>query len=400
MLKEADRLENLRSYDILDSIDDASFDQLVKLASMICGTSMAMICFVDENRLWLKATAGFEGYKELPRNQTFCTEAIKGQELLEIPDATKHPVFKDYPYVLSGGVSFYAGHPLRSKEGHNLGVICVFDKNPSKLNLAQKEALESLSKQVIELTELRKMNTDLTLAKKRIEDQQELLINKARLQTVGELAGGVCHQINNPLAIIVGRAMILRSLLKQKLPADQELFKELDLIDQTSSRVSTILKSLRVYAKDLGTNKTYSSLNEVLDDAMTLIRGKLVDSQVKFQYEKSDDHQLYMNKNQVSQVFLDLLNNAIEALEESTVKNISLAVEGDDQQVTITISDSGKGVRPEEEAKIFEPFFTTKTRHFGIGLSNAKNFIAQNKGEILLISRKNPTIFQIKFSKT
>lgn len=398
--KETRRLEKLKSYNILDTKIDPSFDKIAKLASAICQTPIALISLIDHDRQWFKSAIGLEGVEETPRNISFCTYTIQNHIIMEIRDTLKDPRFMNNPLVLNNPkIRFYAGAPLTSPDGHNLGTLCVIDHKPNALNESQLEALKILALQVVELMELRKSNEDLIAAKKTLEDQQHLLINKARLQTIGELAGGVCHQINNPLAIIVGRSMILRSQLKQKLPEETEMLKELDVIDQTSQRVSGILKSLRMYSKDLGNDVSETTLTELLDDALTLMKGKLMKEKIELNLIKDTDAKLLVNKNQIGQVILDILSNSIEAMEESENKKIDLVVSADETNVYLKVSDTGKGIRQEDRDRIFEPFFTTKGRHFGVGLSNAVNFVRQHRGELKLLSLKNPTTFELQIPR-
>lgn len=399
--RETQRIEKLKSYEILDSSHDPSFDNIARLASAICHTPIALISLLDENRQWFKSMIGLEGISETPRRISFCTFTIQGKAILEIQDATKDERFRTNPLVLDDPkIRFYAGAPLTSPDGYNLGTLCVIDKKPNQLSSSQLEALKILSDQVVELMELRKTNKELKEAKKLLEEQQQLMINTARLQTIGELAGGVCHQINNPLAIITGRSMILRSIIKNKLPGDDEVLKELDVIDQTSHRVSGILKALRMYSKDLGSQISEASVLDIVEDVLTLLKSKLVKENVTITVNKGIDPKVLVNKNQISQILIDIINNSIEALEETKDKTIEIEISTDKNNVLLLISDSGKGIRVEDKDKIFEPFFTTKGRHFGVGLSNAQNFVKQNKGTLKLKSLSNPTSFELQIPKS
>jgi two-component system NtrC family sensor kinase len=391
---EQERLETLEAYRVLDTLPEEEFDRLAKLASYICGTPIALISLIDKDRQWFKSNVGLEGVTETPLEVSFCNHAIHQQNVFEVKDALTDDRFKNNPLVKGDpNIRFYAGAPLKTPDGVMIGSLCVIDNKPHALTPEQTEALKTLSSQVIELLELRKANHQLA-------EQHQLLVNKARLQSIGELAGGVCHQINNPLAIIVGRSMILRSQLRQKLPEDQEVLKELDVIDQTSQRVSGILKALRMYAKDFGNLISEQSVNEIVDDAMTLMKSKLITEKVNLNYVRGDDVRAMINKNQISQVILDLLNNAIEAMEESSSKELTVQINADDKNIHLLVTDTGKGIRAEDGEKIFEPFFSTKSRHFGVGLSNARNFINQHKGQIQLLKIKNPTQFKVTLPKS
>ena len=397
---EEKRLEALKRYKILDTGVDPHFDHLTKLASLICGTPIALISLVDSDRQWFKSCVGLSA-NETPRNISFCTYAIQGNEVMEVKDTFMDERFNMNPFVTGDpNIRFYAGSPLKTPDGYNLGTLCVIDTEPKQLTKDQIEALDILSDQVVELMELRRATYELQSAKKQLEDQHQILINKARLQSIGELAGGVCHQINNPLAIIVGRSMILRSQLKQKLPEDKDVQKELDVIDQTSQRVSGILKSLRMYAKDFGEEKHEARICEIVEDAITLLKSRFTVSQIAFNYSNNSNSIVRINKNQISQLVLDLINNSLDAMEESPVKNLKLDLSEDDRHVILTVTDSGEGVKPGDEENIFKPFFTTKSRHFGVGLSNAVNFLDQHKGSIKLLKLESPTTFQVKIPKS
>lgn len=391
---EQARLESLRSYGVLDTSPEEAFDKLAKLAAYICQTPIALISLIDKDRHWFKSNIGFGTSKELKRDTAFCDHVLKEQDFFQVEDSHLDDRFKDNSLVKGdSNIRFYAAAPLVTPDGYNIGTLSVIDHKPRKLTAEQAGALKTLAEQVIDLFELRKANNQLS-------EQHQLLINKARLQTIGELAGGVCHQINNPLAIIVGRSMILRSQLKQKLDQDPEVLKELDVIDQTSQRISGILKALRMYAKDFGNEVTVNSVNEIVDDAMTLIKGKLTAQKVTLHYERGEEARAMMNKNQISQVVIDLLNNAVEAMEEVQSKDLTVEIKADEKDIHLVVTDTGKGIRDEESDKIFEPFFSTKNRHFGVGLSNARNFMNQHKGQIQLLKKKNPTQFIVTIPKS
>lgn len=397
---EEEKLENLRSYNIPDTGVEENYQNITKLAAAICQAPIALINLIDSDRQGFKSM-GLEGVPETPGNISFCTRAIEENDILIIEDASEDERFKHNPLVTGDPfIRFYAGAQIRTQEGSTLGTLCVIDQRPGKLSDQQKEALKILAQQVSDLLILRRVNSDLVSAKKALEEQQELLINKARHQTIGELAGGVCHQINNPLAIIVGRSMILRSQIKQRVPDNEDFLKELDVIDQTSKRVSGILKALRTYSREMGSDFSEANILEVIEDAMTLMRGKLISSKVELTFEGKGEIFLQMNKNQIGQVILDLVSNSIESMKDSSEKRILLKVEERINDVIITVEDTGEGISEDIRKKIFNPFFSTRPQHFGVGLSNARSLVLQHKGEIKVVSLKNPTVFEVKIPKS
>lgn len=155
-LDEPDRLAALRRYDILDTPAEQAYDDLTLLASHICGTGMALISLVDDERQWFKSRLGLE-LRETSRDVAFCAHAIAGRETMVVPDAARDHRFAFNPLVLEDPeIRFYAGAPLRTPEGHALGTLCVLDRKPHKLGPEQRRALEALSRQVMAQLELRR----------------------------------------------------------------------------------------------------------------------------------------------------------------------------------------------------------------------------------------------------
>ena len=146
---EKERLKALDGYDIMDSLDEAEFDRLTKLASLICGVPIALVSLVDENRQWFKSKVGLDA-PETPRDISFCQYAIVGDELFQVEDATKDKRFKDNPLVTDApDIKFYAGYPLLDPNGFALGTLCVIDRKPKKLDANEIIALELLSQEVV-----------------------------------------------------------------------------------------------------------------------------------------------------------------------------------------------------------------------------------------------------------
>lgn len=168
---EVDRLAVLARYDILDTPAEQEYDDIVLLASQICGTPMAVVSLVDRDRQWFKAKVGVEG-SETPREESFCAHAIlKPNETLVVNDATADERFSDNPNVTGGlGVKFYAGAPLVTRERLALGTLCVFDDKPRELNIQQLAALEALARQLSLRIEMRRTSALLREANEKLEN--------------------------------------------------------------------------------------------------------------------------------------------------------------------------------------------------------------------------------------
>jgi len=152
---ERGRLRALHDLDILDTPPEPDFDDIARLAAMICGTPMSLVSLVDNDRQWFKARVGFD-VEATPRDESFCAHAILGRGLMVVADARADIRFADNPYVRrEPGVRFYAGAPLVTSDGHALGALCVVDAVPRRLTVVQLRALRALARQVTGQLELR-----------------------------------------------------------------------------------------------------------------------------------------------------------------------------------------------------------------------------------------------------
>jgi diguanylate cyclase (GGDEF)-like protein/PAS domain S-box-containing protein len=175
---EIERLIVLKQYRILDTASEQSFDDITKLASLICGTPIALISLLDENRQWFKSTIGLDA-TETPRNISFCGHAILGDDIFEISNALEDERFFDNPLVNGQpNIRFYAGMPLITENGYALGTLCVIDQATRQLSVDQHDSLKILGRQVVAQIENR-----MSLLK--IEDMTELLENTGRMAKVG-----------------------------------------------------------------------------------------------------------------------------------------------------------------------------------------------------------------------
>ena len=153
---ETDRLAALYALDILDSPAEQDFDDIVKLASNVCGAPMSLVSLLDSDRQWFKARIGTD-LTGTDRDISFCAHAVLGRDLLVVPDATKDARFADNPMVdQEGGIRFYAGAPLVTTDGFALGALCVIDREPRRLDIEQLQALRALARQATSQMELRR----------------------------------------------------------------------------------------------------------------------------------------------------------------------------------------------------------------------------------------------------
>ncbi len=190
---EADRLAALYELHVLDTAPENDFDDIVKLASTVCGVPMSLVGLIDIDRQWFKAKIGTD-LAEIPRDLSFCGHAILGRDVLVVPDTHQDPRFAGNPTVAQhGGVRFYAGAPLITSDGFALGTLSVLDAQPRTLDTEQVQALRALARQVTSQLELRRYATALANTTARL---QELERRK------DDLAGLVGGELRAPLRLM------------------------------------------------------------------------------------------------------------------------------------------------------------------------------------------------------
>ncbi|MBC85872.1 MAG: hypothetical protein CL677_01740 [Bdellovibrionaceae bacterium] len=192
---EEERLSELESYHILDTEEEEIYNSIVKIASYICETPIALISLVDKERQWFKARVGLDA-TETDRSLAFCAHAIQQEKIFEVSDSRVDERFQDNPLVTaSPNIVFYAGAPISTSSGHNLGTLCVIDSKPKQLSKEQQDLLTSLSQQVSQNFELRRAKKELMKANQILEDFSYKLSHD--LQTPLRHITAYCELIEN-----------------------------------------------------------------------------------------------------------------------------------------------------------------------------------------------------------
>lgn len=247
--------------------------------------------------------------------------------------------------------------------------------------------------------------TDKIFMEEKLENERVKSINASKLAAIGTLAGEIGHEINNPITIISSLTYMIREMMKEKKLTERFLTEKLDKMDSTINRVTSIVKSLKNLSRK-STNESHGpcSLREIFSDVLSLTDLKLNKQNIKLIFDRKNpvlDYQLDCYQIQFSQVLINLLSNAADALQGLPSPWIEISFRKSEDSLFINIKDSGKGVSDELRERVFEPFFTTKElgQGTGLGLSISKNIVEAHGGQIFIAPKSEGSCFSIKLPK-
>ena len=397
---EAQRLEALYEYNILDSMPEVSYDDLTRLAASICGCPFSIITFVDQDRQWFKSIKGLNA-KQTPREGGFCAHAIMETVFFTVEDATHDDRFRKHPLV-SGhpNIRFYAAAPIVVGNAYNIGVICVIDDKPRKLQPNQIEALKALSRLVGVLLENRKQHNALKEAFNFRKDVEEQLIYSSKMSALGEMSASVAHEINNPTAIILGNISKIKKYLNYENMNLVEIEKKISKIEIAAVRVAKIVKGLGTFSRNSDDDQMVkANISNIVSETIDLFQEQLRTNNVQFDFEIQTDLYIECKPAQISQVLINLLSNACDAVQKLPEKWVKLILKEVDEEkenfVKIIVIDSGEGVPEVISNKMMEPFFTTKEigKGTGLGLSISLGIAQDHCGSLSLDHNSKNTAF-------
>ena len=241
--------------------------------------------------------------------------------------------------------------------------------------------------------------TEKVEREREIEHQRQALVHSARLASLGEMAGGIAHEINNPLGIIMGTAGHLKLHMRRQGIQDELLEEGFDRIEETVRRISSIIRGLRNFSRD-ASDEDFKAvrISDIVQETLELTREKVKNNNVDLQCSMDVDAIISCQPVQISQVIMNLLINSMHAVSSLEEKWISIEAEQTtDGYLKLKITDSGKGISPEHQSKIMEPFYTTKPvgQGTGLGLSISAGIIKTHNGTLDLNAQSPNTQFVI-----
>ena len=378
---EKERMAQLFQYNIFDAFTEKDYDDITLLAAAICKTPVSLITLVDNKKQWFLSKRGTE-QSQTEREYAFCAHAInKPHEIMVVPDSRKDKRFEGNPLVKNDPhVIFYTGVPLVNPEGFALGTLCVIDHKPRELNDEQVSALKVLAKQVTNMLEIRKMNVSLEKARNELE---------IRNKELEQFASVLSHDIKSPLtSIIIAKQILQDETMVHSDDTDANWF---NIIQKSAEKINSIVNGVLAYYKgdSFSQHLEKNNLTKLISSLIPVLPAA---KKVEINYPQNGPI-VFVNKTQLEQIFLNLLNNSIRYNDKETVK-INIDFREGDSHYIFSVSDNGIGIAKDDYKKIFHLFTSlpsmdeTLSKGYGIGLSTVKKIVERNSGTIEIDSKK------------
>lgn len=269
-------------------------------------------------------------------------------------------------------------HKLNVKSRDEIGALAVsFDKMTEELKVANKKLVEwgkTLEKKVAERT-------------KELTEMQAHLVQSEKLASLGKLAAGIAHEINNPL----GGILIYSHLLLEDTDETNPRYDNLKKIVKETTRCKDIVKGLLQFARPKDPEMILTDINELLENSLSMMERQVLFQNINLKKNYSPDlPRIVADSAQLQQVFINIIINAAEAMDGDGTLSIRTFLGEDGKSIQIEFTDTGHGIKEEDKKRLFEPFFSTKEvgKGTGLGLAISYSIIQKHEGEIKVSSQE------------
>jgi C4-dicarboxylate-specific signal transduction histidine kinase len=278
-------------------------------------------------------------------------------------------------------------------ESGNCKISLAFRKDIVELDSHQRRGLDLIASQVLRQVE----------AKQAFLKTQKHVTQAAKMSALGEMASGIAHEINNPLAIIQGHLSKMRTLIEYDILDNKTLMESVQVSSKTVTRLGKIVEGLRSFARD-GEGDPFEKVElfQIVNETLSLCQERFSNHNIKMNVHPiSRSILLECRQVEISQVLLNILSNAFDAVVDCSERWVDLKFLDRPNEVEIRIMDSGRPISNEIRQKMFQPFFTTKIigKGTGLGLSISKGIIEGHHGTVKLADGGENTEFVIRLPK-
>jgi PAS domain S-box-containing protein len=247
---------------------------------------------------------------------------------------------------------------------------------------------------VIDMTDRKRAEEKLRASERRLLDAQLELAHVTRVTTLGELTASIAHEVNQPLTAVVANADAALRWLNRETPDLAAARRSVEWVIDDSNRANEVIRRVRSLAKKTDLEKMPLDLNQVVKEAIALVRRELNSHRVSLQAELAPALPgVFGDRIQLQQVIINLLINGIEAMQSVTGRPRELAIRSSQDeigQVRLSVTDCGVGISAENVNRLFNAFFTTKTNGLGMGLSICRSIVEAHGGRLSASGNDGP----------
>ncbi|MEP2775854.1 MAG: GAF domain-containing sensor histidine kinase [Luteolibacter sp.] len=379
---ESRRLAALRRYEILDTPPDGAFDGITSLAAKLLRVPIALTTLVDTDRIWFKSRHGLE-LEQIGRDPGLCASAILKSEPYVVEDARVDPRTLANPLVAGEfGLQFYAAVPLTTHDSHNLGTLCVIDKEPRKLGADDLEILQTLADLVVDQMELRLASREVA----KVNDELRAISEERQ----GFLAIA-SHDLRNPLnsVMMLGKLLAEQNAGPLNDKQEQMVARICESSDLMLDLVDDYLEYTAVESGNLKLDLEAVDLHALVETTLRSFEPQATGKSIQLEFETGEDAagiRATLDVSRIKQALSNLISNAIKFSPKG--KAVRVGCREESGLAVVTIRDEGQGVPESEYERLFKPFSLTSSRptdsekSTGLGLSIAKRLVDAHGGEI------------------
>ena len=399
ILAELKRVRELSAlHEISQSMHSLNLDEILHLilqgVTHSIGFDRARLYLINEKEriLECKMAVGIEQEKiktvalPLDSEESVLSKVVSERKAYIIQDARNDPRVNPKLKALFNLRSFVAA-PLQGRNRVMGAITADYILSDKRITKDKVDSLITFANQAGLAIENAKLYQELRLFNEELEERvrkatedlkktQEQLIQSSRLSALGQLSAGVAHEIRNPLTSI---RILIHSLLDRLSPEDIRR-EDIEVIENEIERINQIIKQFLDFARPSKPKMERVDINQLIADTLLLLFHELVEQEVEVEQDLMPLPYILADREQMRQIFINLILNAMQAMPGGGRLKVSTAVEG--SHVRICFQDEGRGIPESIKEKLFEPFFTTKEEGIGLGLSITKRIVEDHQGRI------------------
>ncbi len=382
-----------------------TLSRIVQLVEEQAPGALSTIYLIEDGKLMVGAAPSFpasftqvvHGCPIGPTAGSCGAAAFLGKQIVSIDIEKDDSCWGSFrEWILSYGIKAAWSTPVFSRDNQVIGTVSMCWKEP-------KEPLPRHLELVEVATRLMGIAIERDRTRQLLESQQVKMIASSKLAALGEMAAGLAHEINNPLAIIQGRSEQLGLMIRHGQTNPAQMTEIARSIEGTTKRISRIVRGLRTFARETdGDPFVPARIETILEDTLSLCHERFKVHSIEIQQTLFDRLlELECRSVQLSQVLLNLLNNAHDAVIPLKDRWIRIEILDEGTELSVAVTDSGAGIPQELRERIMQPFFTTKQENqgTGLGLSISSGIAASHGGRLWLDSAAPNTRFVVTLPK-